>query len=623
MQRLFFALIFILGLLPLTYAQEAERFSDEVTGIALLPPEGWVVESDADMVITGTPQALETVAAGGVPQTPVLRVIVGSFLELGLESLEELPTLLTNSVPAGVSAPAPVEATFGGRMGWQVEYVISESDLGSLVGVASLTNGRVALIRGIAPASQWESALPEIQAVLDTLEFFVPAEFANPFADLPDDDGGLVWFYQGQQPAEANTVTLGGLTYDPFGLMYVAAGERGLLVVDEILGEFINYLGPLFDDDNFVDIAISRDARLFVANATAGDNNQVMVVSRAGNFEYGFGSVGDAPGQFVQGYPKTIAITRQDNVWVVSEGHATEPENRLYQFDRWGNLLRTIDLAAINPNLQDVVLDNNASTSGIYLLGRGGGGLNLLDADGNPLVTNLASEVFEQATPVDIALAPDDTIVVSTEEEGILQFSPNGTLMDRFGIQYDAEVRADRFVAGEMISPDGLVVGVDGTLYYAETNPASGFSQVAAFRFAGDGQVPLANRPDSGSEADFSNLDPAAGGGDITYGTVVQGRLNNQNPVHRYNFQGEAGDVIRITMRDITPDGVLDTRLILKDPNLFEIANVDDIEDVPDGFRSTDSIIEMEIRGFGFYTIEATRFGGRGAYELTIERLSP
>ncbi|HLA44320.1 MAG TPA: hypothetical protein VJZ27_12835, partial [Aggregatilineales bacterium] len=433
--------------------------------------------------------------------------------------------------------------------------------------------------------------------------------------------GGVLWHYQAAQPADANPVSLGGLAYDPFLLIYAAAGSRGVLVLDITSGGFVSYLGPYFDDDNLVDIAMSIDAKIYAANATSGDNNQVMIVNRAGQYEYAFGTQGDAQGQFAPGMPRTIAVTRQNEIWTVSEGHTQEPVNRLYKFDRFGNLLKMIDLNTINPELSGVKIDNNLRTSALYLVGETGG-LNLLDAEGNPLVTNLGAEIWESTTPIDIAIAPGDDIIIATDSQGFLEFAPSGTLMDRFGIPYE-EGRTERFLPGEVRQPAGMVVGVDGIIYFAETNPDSGFSQVQSFRFAGDGVLPLPDRPGSGEGVGaVSALDPAAGGGDIAYGAVVQGNLNNQYPVHRWYFEGEAGDRLRITMRDISPDASLDTRVSLIDPNQVEIASNDDAgAAAPEGFKESDSVIEFEIRGFGFYTIEAGRFGGRGEYELTLEKL--
>lgn len=619
-------LMLIMGfLLIATYSATAqESYDNPDLGIAFTLPDGWEVQTDAKSLMAATPETLAILREGGVPEGLVLRMITGTFLELEIQRASDLPERLQQLVPVGTTAPEPTAITYGNNTGWEIEYSVADSGFTSRVALLSLENGRVALIRGIAATSQWEGAAQEFESLTDTLVFSTPAALEDPLAHVPDGDGGVLWHYQAAQPDDTpQTIRLGGVTFDPFLLTYIAAGPRGVLVLDQTDGRFVNYLGPFFDDDNIVDLDISADARLFAANATPGDNNQVMIINRAGAFEYGFGSSGDGQGQFAPDMPQTLAVTRgrEPSVWVVSEGHATEPIDRLYRFDRWGNLQATLDLAEINPNLHGVMLDVNVSTGAIYLVGESGG-LNILDANGNPLVTNLGTQVFNITNPVDVTIAPGDNIIVATDSEGFLQFAPSGELLDRFGLVMDAD-STERFRPSETIRPAGLVVGPDSTLYFAETNPTSGFSQVQAFRFTGDGNLPLPNRPGSGQAAETAlNLNPADGGGAIEYGQAVQGNLNNQYSSHEWRFQAQAGDRIRITMRDISPLQKLDTLLILMNSNYTEIANNDDIEgDIPDGFKATDSVLEMEIRAQGTYIIKSTRFGERGEYELSLELL--
>lgn len=627
-RALFLLLIASFTYLPTSLAQETastERYQNDDLGIAFNLPSGWEVRTTLDTLLAGEPASLDAVELGGVPETLVIRVVTASFTDLNLGNATELPGQLVRLLPDPTTAPEPRPTTYGNVEGWEIDYTLPDSNLHSRVAILNLVGGRLALVRGIASLESWQNgAAEQFDSLKNTFEFTLPERLADPLATLPDEDGGVLWHYQASQPADSREIRLGGLAYDPFNLMYAAAGQRGVLVIDQTNGAFVNYLGPWFDDDNLVDIAINPSAKIFLANATPGDNYQIMVVNRAGGFEYAFGTTGDGPGQFAPGMPRTIAVTRKDEIWTVSEGHSTPPTNRLYHFDKWGNLLQMIDLADINPDLKNVRLDNNVSTSALYLIGETGG-LNLLDADGNALVTNLGLEVFSFATPVDIAIAPGDNIIVATDSAGFLEFAPSGALLDRFGFPYDSG-RTDAFKAGETLFPAGMVVGPNITVYFSETNPGTGYSQVQSFRFTGDGNLPLPNRPSTGQSVVVEQslgIDPASGGGKIEYGAVVQGNLNNQYPLHYWTFTGEAGDRIRITMRDISPEQTLDTQIILQDPNVFDIATNDDLEgDTPEGFRSTDSVIEIELKAYGFYTIKATRFGGRGEYELSLEKLS-
>lgn len=77
--------------------------------------------------------------------------------------------------------------------------------------------------------------------------------------------------------------------------MYVAAGPRGFLALNQETGEFINFLSPIYDNDNYVDVAIGPDARLYFANATERGNQRIMVTDRVGGFANSWGVEGDAP----------------------------------------------------------------------------------------------------------------------------------------------------------------------------------------------------------------------------------------------------------------------------------------------------------------------------------------
>jgi hypothetical protein len=615
--------------LPPLGAQEADEiYENPELGLAFALPSGWEVRESAASILAASPEALNVLDGGGTPDELVVRIILGSFVDMNIPNAAALPEQLARLVPSGITAPDPLETPFGDLSGWEIEYSSEASNLSTQVGLVALADGRLALVRGFSSLGAWEAAKAEYAALKASLVFSTPANLADPLAGLPDEDGGVLWQYQ-EGPANDGfpPVTLGGVAFDPFLLIYAAAGPRGVLVLDQTNGAFTSYLGPLFNDDNFVDLAISADARLYVANATPGDNNQVMIVNRAGGFEYGFGSTGEGPGQFAPGMPQTIAVTRgrEPKIWTVSEGHSTPPARRLYQFDRFGNLLQNIDLDAINPDLANIRLDNNLGTGALYLVGREGGGINVLDGEGRPLATRLALELFSLSNPLDIAIAPSGNIVVATDTLGFFEFAPSGVLLDRFGIPY-SPAGTDDFRPGEVLRPNGLMVDAEGVIFFTETHPTNSNSQIQAFRFAGDGLLPLPS--EVAEEGDINHntlaLDPAAGGGDIEYGAVVQGSLNNNYPSHSWYFEGRPGDVIRITLRDISGDAGLDTLVRLLDPNQVEIAEVDDLEGAPpEGFKPTDSIIEIELRAFGFYTLQAARFGGRGDYELTLELVGP
>jgi hypothetical protein len=104
--------------------------------------------------------------------------------------------------------------------------------------------------------------------------------------------------------------------------------------------------------------------------------------------------------------------------------------------------------------------------------------------------------------------------------------------------------------------------------------------------------------------ADEAGEDPGADGA-LSYGDTVTGTLNRQNFEDRWQFVGEAGDVISIRMGRSEQTSDLDSFLRLLDEENRELERNDD---------SAQGILSSEIAGFtlpysGTYTIVATRFG--------------
>jgi hypothetical protein len=78
-----------------------------------------------------------------------------------------------------------------------------------------------------------------------------------------------------------------------------------------------------------------------------------------------------------------------------------------------------------------------------------------------------------------------------------------------------------------------------------------------------------------------------------------------------------------ITMRDASGTGLLDPRLVLRSAEGREIAANDDVGAVrPEDLAERDALIDFFLPATGTFTIEAGRFGGRGDYLLTLERVT-
>jgi hypothetical protein len=93
----------------------------------------------------------------------------------------------------------------------------------------------------------------------------------------------------------------------------------------------------------------------------------------------------------------------------------------------------------------------------------------------------------------------------------------------------------------------------------------------------------------------------------LSFGDEVAGQLTQSNPQDVWGFTASAGQVITITLRNADPESVLDTRLILRDPEGVELASNDDHGSNTEGLVFSDSILQtFTIPADGDYRIVAT-----------------
>lgn len=610
---------------PAAFAQDGQRYENPGLGVAFDLPAGWEVTEKNNSLIAATPADLTLAQAGDSPQGLTLRIVIGSFNELGITDAGELPDLLTRLVSSEATPTQAEPIQWGSVSGYHMVATIPDANLTTRVALLAIPGGRVAVVRGLAPTTDWDGgAGAQFDTLAQSLVFSLPVSDQDFIQQITSNDGGVFWHFQSPQPDSGRVVQAGGITYDMFDVMYVAAGPGGLLALNMPVGEQISYMGPWING-NFVDIAIGPDTRLYLANNADDSQNAIMVADRAGNYARGWGIRGNADGEFAPGMPLTIAVTTNSEVWTVSEGHTEGVRNRLYKFDIWGNLLLTVDLDTINPELSGIHIELNQDTGSLYLVGATGN-LNVVDPDGQALVVNLAQEVLAGVTPIDITISPEDNIILALPAPGLdgfglLEFSVSGHLLDAFGFPYDT-ARGGPFLPGEYLRPGGLAVGTDGLIYWAETNP-DGYIQVQKFSFRGDGALPLGNEtveeaPDPAETV--LAADPAQGGGAISYGQSVRSSLNNRYPVHNWTFEGQAGDHIIITMIDASGEGLLDPLVSLATADERVIASNDDVgAGAKEGMSARDAYLEFDLPSTGNFIIQATRFGGRGEYILTLE----
>lgn len=178
-----------------------------------------------------------------------------------------------------------------------------------------------------------------------------------------------------------------------------------------------------------------------------------------------------------------------------------------------------------------------------------------------------------------------------------------------------------------------LNILVNGIPIFTETaQPNAGQVFLTSFVVGVDQQVQMSEGGFIGTRQlggiqrlDMSSLDVQSGlatAQEIFSGQTANGSITNTDKFDLYRFDGEAGDVVTISM--VATAGRLDTVLFLLGPNGFQIADNDDAV----VGESTDSLIsEYVLPEAGQYIIIATHFGMQfggttGAYELAFSRLN-
>lgn len=592
------------------------RYENQELGIAFDLPSSWMVTVENQRLSAGLESDLTRIESGLLPQNLVMLVRLGTYSSLGVSNVSELSDRVKQLVLPGVVAPEPVEVNYGGSSGYQTEFTVNESGLTTRVMLLLSTDGRIGIVRGIAPQQLWNTeASAQLNEIMQSMRFTLTSSITTPLDSIPDGDGGVVWHYQLGQNQPERPITLGGITLDQTGVVYVAAGARGFLSLDQTTGSYINFVGPIFADDNLTDVALSPDARLYFANATTNTGRHIMVIDRAGNLQETWGEAGDEPGQFAPGMPRTIAVSKSGDVWTISEGHTTAPTNRLYRFSQSGTLLATVDLDTIKAGFHDVHLDIDVAADRIYLVGAEGG-ISVVSWNAEIIASGIAQEYLDEAVPTDISVGVAGTFVIATRNQGFVLMNNAGVLLDRFGYAYDTE-RGGAFLTAEYNQPSGVTVDSTGKVYFAETNPDTGFAQVQVLTFTGEGNLLIVQRVPSVTDVETGPITYSTGG-EIAYGSTTYGILTNRSNRHEYTFRANAGDKVSIILQDVSPAQRLDPMLILFDGNYNLLRDSDDVGANDLDLQERDSAIQFEFNRSGTYIIRVTRFGGEGQYQLRL-----
>ncbi|MBE2183176.1 MAG: hypothetical protein IAE89_07105 [Anaerolineae bacterium] len=175
------------------------------------------------------------------------------------------------------------------------------------------------------------------------------------------------------------------------------------------------------------------------------------------------------------------------------------------------------------------------------------------------------------------------------------------------------------------INPEGwLAIALqDGTLIRADidgtlTPLADGLTGLSSLNFAPSGDLVIGR--EDGSIGLISSSAPPDRTGSITIVPFapVQGRLSTHMPEQRWQFVGEAGQVITLAATDLMRRDVLDMRLRLTAPSGAVIAENDDQQGIALWGDYDSYISSVTLPESGLYTVDVDRISGDGTYTLAL-----
>lgn len=229
-----------------------------------------------------------------------------------------------------------------------------------------------------------------------------------------------------------------------------------------------------------------------------------------------------------------------------------------------------------------------------------------LTADGAPTV-DVESPLIERLNATPLTPGPTPSFNFQPLRLGSLYTFPvaAGNLID-FSVTADGGQQATLILTDSNLE---TIASSDNSVLLAITAPATDDYYVLVIPQSGPAQSVDANyfvslniEVDDGTGSDTDV--------EITYGTTVTARITDNTSTRRYIFNGEAGDIVHISM---TAEDTLDTLLRLFGPDGELLQENDDIE----AGVIRNSQIRVTLPASGEYTIVATRYEGTDATPTT------
>lgn len=536
----------------------------EAADLALAYPAAWDAPVESEQEGRLTLELSQTLAGQAAARPPGIPTIVLTMLPAETAGQDLAAALAAAFDRLGTAPVAAVPETLAGRDGLAAEGNSPDGALFALGRAAFLADGRLLVAAGRAAEAGRAAFTSVFEAVVGSLVVGGAAPVLPAY-------GPLWQTIRTLGDGEQAFVNLVGLAYAG-GQLFTADANLGVVQLDAASGAVVAVhpnprLGlpsGVAADAAAVYVADSVCGCIWALNPTDGDWTVAYE---------GFGS--DAPASLVLA-PNGLYATSQTGDGLIqvrafqTAGEAVIP---------LGDDFLAQPLLAVDPSGRVLALDADGR---VYALA----------ADGMSLAVELnVGGALVNAWAVDAG----GGYWLATEGRAVLAVGPDGEPAAALG-----RIVANYPLPGEVVSPRGVAVGPDGTVYIADSDGA--FGAVTA----------LSTRVQAGR----------IGAARLVPGAVVQGALNGQTPAQDWTFSGAAGQWITLSAVD-TGGGALDVALRLVAPDgRDEIYNDDQAAaDLP---NPTDAqIAGHRLAQTGVYQVWVERVSGSGTYRLALSPEQP
>lgn len=551
-----FAIVLSLCLTSSLYAQENNLtpYTWEEASLDLTYPAGWEEplpnEQDGTLRLQMA-QILVDSPDVRPPGVPIITITLLNNLAPDADLLTALADEL-NNIQIIADPVNTTETTFAGTDAIELTGSSSDELLTGIGRTALISDTTALIITGRAIADQTDAFLEIFNQVAESIilpESETPVETSETY--------GVVWqTMRTVSDGDEAFLNLVGLAYQADKL-YTIERDLGVIQIDAATGEVLNIQSiPNISDP--VDIAVDSSSNIYIADISCAC---IFALSEEGDTSQIEG--------FSDGAPSSIFAAPNGSLYATNVENDDTISVRVFRDGTLENTIRLSDNLFIQPFLS---ID---SLGRVIALTQYGEIIGLADGNATPLYT--LGAMSDSLT--DIAVDQDNHFVITTSDQGISILDSNGEEVGRPG-----RIVPNFPLPGEMVSPRGVVVSPNGTLYFIDSDGS--FGSITAMR--------------AGLPAD------RVGSTELQLNQTVQGTFNDQTTQQTWTYAGTTGQYITISAIESSGSDALDLALRLIAPDGSEVA------------YSDDQIIDQPLAADGTYIVIVERVDGTGAYTLGV-----